>query len=64
MPLPENRNFETKKCPRCGNEFLCSTSSKCWCYDYDVPVENLEIIEEKYSSCLCPDCLKFYTKAQ
>ncbi len=61
MPLPETRNFEKKICPRCGSEFLCSASSRCWCYEYEISAENLEIIEDKYDSCLCPDCLKMFT---
>ncbi|MBK7215299.1 MAG: cysteine-rich CWC family protein [Bacteroidales bacterium] len=60
--MPENRNEETKKCPRCGAEFLCSSSSRCWCYEYDIPVEQLETLEREYNSCLCPECLKLYSR--
>lgn len=61
--MPEKRDHETKKCPNCGKEFICSASSRCWCYAFDISPENLEIIEDKFSSCLCPDCLKLYARA-
>ncbi|NVO18598.1 MAG: cysteine-rich CWC family protein [Bacteroidetes bacterium] len=61
--MPENLNIQKKKCPRCGSEFNCSTSSKCWCYEYDIPAENLDKLEAEYDSCLCPECLKLYTRA-
>jgi len=51
---------ESNKCPKCGASFYCSTSSKCWCYEYDVPTEQMEKIEEEFQDCLCPKCLKAY----
>lgn len=51
---------EPSKCPKCGVEFHCSTSSKCWCYEIDVPAETMEQIEKEYNGCLCPACLKAY----
>jgi hypothetical protein len=53
---------ELKNCPRCGKDFYCSTSSHCWCYEYDIPIEKLEILENKYDTCLCPECLKLFTR--
>ncbi|MFC1734213.1 cysteine-rich CWC family protein [candidate division KSB1 bacterium] len=52
---------DTESCPKCGNTFLCSKSNKCWCYEYDIPPENRDYIEAHYNSCLCPDCLKFFS---
>jgi len=58
----KERPFEQKKCPRCGNTFVCSTSAKCWCFEIDVPADTMEIIQEKWQGCLCPDCLKSFAK--
>lgn len=48
---------EVKLCPRCGDEFYCSASGRCWCYAYDLPADLLEKIESTYSGCLCEKCL-------
>ncbi len=50
-----------KFCPRCGNKFNCSSSSKCWCHEISLSPAALEFIENKYDSCLCPQCLALYT---
>jgi hypothetical protein len=60
--MPIQRTEEEKKCPKCGQVFVCSASARCWCYEIDIPVENLEYIELEYDSCLCPDCLKGFMK--
>jgi len=44
-------------CPRCGKQFSCSKSGKCWCYEVYLPLDKLEEIENLYDSCLCPTCL-------
>jgi hypothetical protein len=48
---------ELSICPRCGKEFHCSKSGKCWCYEVYLPLDKLEEIEAQYDSCLCPSCL-------
>jgi ribosomal protein L34E len=53
---------EASKCPKCGASFHCSTSNKCWCYEFDVPSDKRDEIEEKYQGCLCPNCLKEFAK--
>ncbi|MCB2221500.1 MAG: cysteine-rich CWC family protein [Bacteroidetes bacterium] len=53
---------EPSLCPKCGNTFHCSTSSKCWCYEYDVPTDVMEQLQDEYNGCLCPECLKEYTR--
>ncbi|MFA5417583.1 MAG: cysteine-rich CWC family protein [Bacteroidales bacterium] len=50
--------IDKDKCPRCGNEFYCGKSGKCWCYEVSVSAETQEAINKKYDSCLCPECLK------
>jgi len=53
---------ETSNCPKCEKEFNCSPSGKCWCYEVFIPPDKLNEIGEKYNSCLCPDCLKEFSK--
>jgi len=52
---------ERSVCPKCGKEFNCSKSGKCWCYSVFIPLDKLEEIEGLYDSCLCPSCLNEYT---
>ncbi len=51
---------ETKTCPECGAKFECTHDANCWCMSFVIPEDNLEIIKQKYSSCLCPKCLDIY----
>jgi len=53
-----NKNVEKQACARCGEEFGCSKSSRCWCYEFDLPAEVLAKIESTYDGCLCENCLK------
>ena len=53
-------SYELSVCPRCGKEFHCSKSGKCWCYEVALPLDKLEEIESLYDSCLCPACLREY----
>ncbi len=55
-------NDNNEKCPRCGNYFTCSKSGKCWCYSVRVSDKARDIIDNKYDSCLCPDCLNELAK--
>jgi hypothetical protein len=53
-------NDDLSVCPRCGKQFNCSKSGKCWCYEVYLPLDKLEEIENLYDSCLCPACLNEY----
>ena len=55
------RTEELKTCPNCGNEFSCSSSGKCWCFEVFISSEKLKKIEENFNSCLCPDCLNKFS---
>ncbi|MCC7318944.1 MAG: cysteine-rich CWC family protein [Bacteroidales bacterium] len=48
---------EPEHCPRCGAEFHCSKSGKCWCFEVSTPTSVLETLHRTYSSCVCPTCL-------
>ena len=53
---------EKEHCPRCGADFDCGKSGKCWCYEVDVPSSVLDKINDTFDTCLCPDCLKELAK--
>lgn len=48
---------EAEYCPKCGKEFNCSKSGKCWCFEINLPSEIQEKIRQQYDACLCPKCL-------
>ncbi len=52
---------EPEYCPKCGKEFTCSKSGKCWCFEFELPAEIQEKIKEQYDSCLCPTCLSEFS---
>jgi hypothetical protein len=51
---------ETKKCPKCGNDFKCNNHniSNCACMEVPIDPVTRQKIAEKYDDCLCVDCLK------
>lgn len=53
-------NHETKACPRCGNRFECKpgTIMQCQCSTVALTDAERSFIAERYSDCLCIDCLK------
>ena len=45
-------------CEACGREFGCGANGGlCWCAVEDVPRDVLVALSERYSRCLCPECL-------
>jgi len=63
MPSKE-RPFEQKTCPRCGSEYTCSASAKCWCFEYSLSQEALEVIQDSYEGCVCPACLQQFSESE
>jgi hypothetical protein len=55
-------NDDLSVCPRCGKQFHCSKSGKCWCYEVHLPLDALEFIEANYDRCLCPSCLNEFSR--
>jgi len=49
-----------QQCPRCSRPFLCYGDENCWCKDIQLHSRTRETLDEKYSGCLCKDCLTFY----
>jgi len=50
---------EEKYCPRCGKRFECKAGSITACQCYGIPLSDEEraFIENRYSDCLCRNCL-------
>jgi len=50
---------EQKICPRCSHSFECKMGSitECQCYGIVLSIEENAFIEDKYSDCLCRNCL-------
>jgi hypothetical protein len=52
-----------RKCEGCGNEFQCEIGLKgCWCTEIKLTDEQRADMKEKFSDCLCKDCLTSYPK--
>jgi len=49
-----------KKCPKCGKSFTCFGERDCWCEKVRIHKKEMMEILQKYSDCLCPECLKEY----
>jgi hypothetical protein len=50
---------EEKKCPRCNNSFECKVGdvTHCQCFGITFTTEEKAFIEQRYSDCLCRNCL-------
>ena len=48
------------RCPRCGGNFHCGAadpSTPCACKEVALEVPTLAALRERYSGCLCVNCL-------
>jgi hypothetical protein len=54
--MPEH---EIKKCPRCNKIFECKAGdiAHCQCNSINLNIEERAFIEDRYSDCLCANCL-------
>ncbi len=52
---------ETKSCPRCKQPFECKPGNitQCQCYGITLTGEQKIYIEQRYSDCLCRNCLEY-----
>jgi ribosomal protein L34E len=50
-----------KSCPKCGKKFECLHTAECWCMDYQISPDKLELLKRTYPDCLCPECLAEYS---
>ncbi len=50
---------ERKRCPRCGEHFLCLHHSdrRCACCDITLSPAVTELLRQRYHDCLCVRCL-------
>jgi hypothetical protein len=51
---------EEKKCPRCQTPIECKVGdiTHCQCFGISFTVEEKKFIEERYTDCLCRNCLQ------
>lgn len=51
--------YENKTCPRCKKPFECKPGNitQCQCFGIKFSIEQKAYIEQRYSDCLCRDCL-------
>ncbi len=52
---------ETRSCTRCKKAFECKPGNitQCQCYGVGLTAGQRAYIEERYSDCLCRDCLQW-----
>jgi hypothetical protein len=46
-----------KKCAACAERFECGGLWFCWCRKVKLDAGVLQELRERYSGCLCPECL-------
>lgn len=53
-----------KDCQRCSNHFYCNVNDivHCQCYSFRIEKEESEYIQQKFSDCLCSNCLAVLQK--
>jgi hypothetical protein len=53
-------SHEEKNCPRCQALFICKPGDiiRCQCFEIWLSSEERAFIEERYSDCLCRNCLE------
>ena len=51
---------EIKSCPRCKKAFECKPGNitHCQCYGMELTAELKAFIEQRFTDCLCRDCLR------
>ena len=51
----------TSKCARCGSGITCYGDENCWCTELKIHPQTQAMLDQKYSGCLCKNCLNFYS---
>lgn len=51
-----------KKCEKCGSDFICNHSAKCWCIEIELSSNLRAYLKKEYSDCLCKSCLEMYVE--
>lgn len=48
------------RCPRCGGSFHCGAQdpAPCACGTIDLYADTLQLLRERYTTCLCLTCLR------
>jgi len=56
----KNKGMKMKSCPECGKEFRCEGDNDCWCEGKQIHKAQMFEMMQRYTNCICPDCLKKY----
>ncbi|MGH9817802.1 MAG: cysteine-rich CWC family protein, partial [Candidatus Acidiferrales bacterium] len=50
---------QKRVCPACGEQFACGATLRgCWCAEVKLSEAARATLRERYSGCLCRDCLQ------
>lgn len=60
------QKHEEKNCPRCNISFECKPGNvvHCQCYGIALTEKGRAVIEERYSDCLCRNCLHEFARTE
>lgn len=51
-----------KSCPECGKSFTCQAEEDCWCENVNIHKREFLILNQKYTDCVCKECLLKYAE--
>ena len=49
-----------QQCARCASPMICYSDETCWCHEVKVHPQTQDMLDKKYSGCLCGKCLSYY----
>lgn len=55
-------NGKLKRCPSCGKFFACQGKDDCWCENFQIHKTGYLKLAEKYTDCICQECLSSYAE--
>lgn len=51
-----------KTCPACKKQFECLHNADCWCMNYKLSKEQLDMLRAKYNDCICEECMRLFSR--
>jgi hypothetical protein len=51
------QKYVARNCPKCGNQFVCTGDSNCWCMEIVIPKKVQDYIASHFEECLCKECI-------
>ena len=59
MSAADLGDVRVKRCARCGSPFDCCAGG-CWCGSVELSAAARTTLQQQFSDCLCPTCLRRY----